>query len=216
MTNYERPTRERQLLLPAPPVKALKLTLVDPTQVMSKGQQRMLRKHCIELIPLITALPHVLEAWFSQSPKSEAIYFKIKLELREDDVGAKVITFSIRNHESFYAKRQHNFMVSNYYTIRDMKLDVMEWVERQIIDYYNRPETEGVVNGSEEISQPQDSDIRSAKFKCDTSRPEPDKLHDIGKRLKRKRSASGQHSSRLWATVQQDKERSAQDENVVD
>jgi len=183
---------------------------------MSKGQQRAVRKHCIELIPLITALPHVLEAWFSKSPKSEAIYFKIKLELREDDVGTKVITFSVRNHESFYAKRQHNFMISRYYTIRDMKLDIMEWTERQINDYYNRPETEGIVNDSEESNQPQEADVRSTKFKCATSHPKPDKLHDIRKRLQRKRSLSGQHSSRLWATVQQDKERSAQNENAAD
>lgn len=216
MNNYERPTQGRQLLLPAPAVKSLKLTLVNPTQVMSEGQQQAVRRHCINLIPLITALPHVLEAWFSKSPKSEAIYFKIKLELREGDVGTKVITFSVRNHESFYAKRQHNFMISNYYTIRDMKLDIMEWVERQINDYYNRPETEGIVNDSKESSQPQEADIRSSKFKCATLHPEPDKLHDIRKRLKRKRSPRGQHSSRLWATVQQDKERAAQNENVAD
>lgn len=65
------------------------------------------------------------QAWFNCSPESEAGYFVLKTK----DI---TIKFSIRNHKSWACRRQFNFYIDDYSTLKQLRKKVLEYVREEM------------------------------------------------------------------------------------
>lgn len=82
--------------------------------------------YCKVIANTLKHVGEVVQVWYNHSLSSEAVYFTIKLQ------DGRMIFFSIRNHTSRAVKRQHNFFLSDYDRLVDLRDIVTEWVEKEI------------------------------------------------------------------------------------
>lgn len=65
------------------------------------------------------------QAWYNCSPESEAGYFVLKTK-------NITIKFSIRNHKSWACRRQFNFYIAEYRTLKHLRKMILKYVREEM------------------------------------------------------------------------------------
>ena len=96
---------------------------VHHNMYLSERELNQFYNYCKVIATTLKQCQGVVHVWYNLSLSSEAVYFHVRTTC------GRTILFSIRNHTSRAVKRQHNFFLSDYERLIDMRKVITEWVK---------------------------------------------------------------------------------------